>query len=289
MRTRECGTAETGATGGRVLRMPPVRERVRALPALVLAALVLVLSLTCAPALRAQADPSDQPSPSAGALESSLEAERDSLAHVTPESGEPAVELWIDKGDITLSGGVAEGFDAQGAAVRREGAATVVVRQTDPRAPAWHRVTVSSGARRLELRDVHTAPGGPLLDVRAGASATVVLSGSSTAEGTESHAALHVAPGAHLSFAPEGTGRVEVASSGAGAAVGGDGSEGSGSVTVAGGSVVAHANGGGAAVGGGAGAANGPVLVCGGSLEARLGGGVRITSAVGAGGSSQCH
>ncbi len=37
MRTRECGTAETGATGGRVLRMPPVRERVRALPALVLA------------------------------------------------------------------------------------------------------------------------------------------------------------------------------------------------------------------------------------------------------------
>ena len=269
--------------------MPPVRERVRALPALVLAALALVLSLTCAPALRAQADPSDQPSPSAGALESSLEAERDGLAHVTPESGEPAIELWIDKGDITLSGGVAEGFDAQGAAVRREGAATVVVRQADPKAPAWHRVTVSSGARRLELRDVHTAPGGPLLDVRAGASATVVLSGSSTAEGTESHAALHVAPGAHLSFAPEGTGRVEVASSGAGAAVGGDGSEGSGSVTVAGGSVVAHANGGGAAVGGGAGAANGPVLVCGGSLEARLGGGVRITSAVGAGGSSQCH
>ena len=287
MRTRGCGTAETGATGGRVLRMPPVRERVRALPALVLAALVLVLSLTCVPALRAQADPSDQPSPSPSALESSLEAERDGLAHVTPESGEPAIELWIDKGDITLLDGVAEGFDAQGAAVRREGAATVVVRQADPKAPATHRVTVSSGARRLELRDVHTAPGGPLLDVRAGASATVVLSGSSTAEGTESHAALHVAPGAHLSFAPEGTGRVEVASSGAGAAVGGDGSEGSGSVTVAGGSVVAHANGGGAAVGGGAGAANGPVLVCGGSLEARLGGGVRITSAVGAGGSSR--
>ena len=39
MRTRECGPAETGPTGGRVLRMPPVRERVRALPALVLAAL----------------------------------------------------------------------------------------------------------------------------------------------------------------------------------------------------------------------------------------------------------